>query len=213
MKSNTTNKKRVNDKAMLIIAVGTIAILFLMWRMVAKPIINKTAYDRYINDLTITLNNANEEYQPVIAVMDGKEYKLDQYSKGTYYAYIIDIGMGMPIEGEAGEEVFTIKYPDGTTLEFREGEITRGARAGRKGAYIYYKGASGREYNYASDTATFRALKDVLQQQIFWEEYEEKQRKEALEERAKEIEANLNIERDDEESTEEVSHEEGDDNG
>lgn len=196
MKSNTANKKKINDKTLILVALIAAAILLIiLWRVVAKPIINKTRYDGYLNDFTISLNNSIEENKPITVIMDGEEYEVDEYSRQTYYAYIVDIGMGMPIEGKAGDEVLTLKLPDGTTLDFRDGEITQGVRKGKTGAYIYYTGPRGKQYNYASDTVSLQAMKNVMKDQFVGEEYENKLRQEALEERAKEIEAKLEAEK------------------
>ena len=190
---NKERQAKKKDRTLLIVVIVLALAFILIGIPIISPIVNKMNHDSFINDLTVSLNDANESREPVIAVMDGKEYELDEYSTQYYYVTIVDLGTGMKIEAPPKDDSLILKFPDGTTLEFREGAVTSGPRKGRMGTFVYYNGPKGQKYQCCSDMFTFASMKKVVEDQLYWEDYEREEAKKALEERVKEIEERLGI--------------------
>lgn len=159
-------KGKFRDKTMYIVVFIVLLILGVIMGYIAAPIINKTKYESYINDLTRVINDSRELEEPIIAVMNGNEYILDDYAVSEFYSKINIIGMGMKQGGAVGEETLSIKFYDGTTLEFKSGEVMQGARKGRMMLYIYFTGSNGKKYNYSSDMFNYKSMSDVVEEML-----------------------------------------------
>ena len=159
----TKQKKGRRKDIMLpvVILIGVILIVAIA-TPIAKPILQKTRFEKFEEDLTRSTSYAGENGN-IIIEKDGRVYSMGPDAATWVYSMLLTIGMGTPVSAKDEPECeIKMMFPDGAEMKLGEMEVERGPRKGRMGIFVYFKNDKGQEYRYYSDVTTLKKFREVL---------------------------------------------------
>ena len=161
MKSKQT-KSRKKDIMLPLIILAAVVLIVAVVTPIAKPILMKTRFERYQEELTESINYSKDNGN-IIIEKDGRVYSMGPDTASWLYYMLANIGMGTPVSArEEPECEIKMMFPDGAEMRLGEMEIPKGPRQGRMGIFVYFKNAKGEEYRYYSDVTTLKKFREVL---------------------------------------------------
>lgn len=131
---------------------------------IASPIVEKTRYQTYLNDLLLTVNDSKGTDE-VVFEYDGKTYPLSDDYVGYIYYMLNNISMGLSTNDNP-EPVITVRFPDSSELAFSETEILAGSRKGRMGLFASFTNNKGKTYKYYTDLYYLRSFEDIFKEAV-----------------------------------------------
>ncbi len=155
-------KKTRKDYMIPLVVIGALVLMVAIALPIARPIAQKTRFEKFQVDLTESINYSKENGN-IIIEKDGRVYSMAPDNASWLYYMLGNIGMGTPVkEGEEPECEIRMTFPDGAEMKLGETEVQNGPRKGRMGIFVYFLNASGEEYRYYSDVTTLKKFREVL---------------------------------------------------
>ncbi|MBR3053098.1 MAG: hypothetical protein IKG59_03115 [Firmicutes bacterium] len=161
MEKKQRSKRKKDIMLPLVILIGIVLIAAVV-TPIAKPILQKTRFEKFQEDFTESLNYSKDNGN-IIIEKDGRVHSLDPDTASWLYYMLANIGMGTPVSAsEEPECEIRMTFPDGAEMKLGEMEVKQGPRAGRMGIFVYFKNAAGKEYRYYSDVTTLKKFREAL---------------------------------------------------
>lgn len=154
------SKKTTKDYILPLVIIILVLVLGFCTYFVASPIIEKSRYNKYLDELLSTINDSKGTDE-VFLDYEGETYILpDDYVSWLYYM-LSNRTLGYSTDVDP-EPVITVRFPNSSVLIFSETEILIGPRTGKQGLFVRFINEDGKPYQFYTDMYYLRSIEETI---------------------------------------------------
>ncbi len=126
-----------------------IFVIFLIAIVQSALMVNK--YHKYVENYTDSINHAHKN-GGIMVEHGGESFRLQKERASNLYNIVVTAGMGKTQKAPPeGADIYTLSFPDGSTMLLAETDIPEKNRENDVGVYISFTNKDGETYQYDTD--------------------------------------------------------------